>query len=302
MSDQFRQSRYSVALIAGRYELVRELSSNGDVLEWEGFDSALERQVVVRFLRQELVHDPAAVARFWQTARSAARARTATGERVLDAGTDPETGRPFVVREWPQARHAAADDETEPTVALTVAPRPSSGTPARATGGGRLALLGLVLVAGLGVLAFRAGVQSWLAWVNTPLGQVESSLVLPPVTKPPDVGAQPGAPTATPAALPPTVAPVVGPVRTSAPTAGASPRPTPRATATADPRGGVARRIVNTDGQGVALRASPGGDRLPGKGYDEGDTVTAYETNGQWTRIRGADGREGWVLSVTLGQ
>jgi hypothetical protein len=63
----------------------------------------------------------------------------------------------------------------------------------------------------------------------------------------------------------------------------------------------VTRRIVNTDGLGVALRGSPGGDRLPGKGYDEGATVTAFETNGQWTRIRGSDGREGWVLSVTLG-
>jgi SH3-like domain-containing protein len=58
---------------------------------------------------------------------------------------------------------------------------------------------------------------------------------------------------------------------------------------------------VNTDGRGVALRLSPGGDRQPGKGYDEGATVTAFESSGQWTRIRGSDGREGWVLSVTLG-
>jgi SH3-like domain-containing protein len=50
----------------------------------------------------------------------------------------------------------------------------------------------------------------------------------------------------------------------------------------------------------VALRATPGGDRLPGKGYDEGVTVTAFERSGEWTRIRGSDGREGWVLSVTL--
>jgi hypothetical protein len=42
--------------------------------------------------------------------------------------------------------------------------------------------------------------------------------------------------------------------------------------------------------------------RLPGKGYDEGATVQALERNGAWTRIRGSDGREGWVLSVTLAQ
>ncbi len=63
---------------------------------------------------------------------------------------------------------------------------------------------------------------------------------------------------------------------------------------------GQRRRIANTDGQGVALRASPGGERLPGHGYDEGDTVTLLEQSGQWAHIRGDDGREGWVLAVTL--
>jgi SH3-like domain-containing protein len=63
---------------------------------------------------------------------------------------------------------------------------------------------------------------------------------------------------------------------------------------------GQTRRVVNTDGRGVALRATPGGDRLPAKGYDEGATVQALEQNGEWTRIRGSDGREGWVLTVTL--
>src|SRR6266516_4135560 len=101
MSEGMSQSRYGVALIAGRYELVRELSSNGDVLEWEGFDSALERRVVIYLLRQELVEDRAAAGRFWQAARSSARASAVTGERVLDGGTDPETGRLFVIREWP---------------------------------------------------------------------------------------------------------------------------------------------------------------------------------------------------------
>jgi hypothetical protein len=82
-----------------------------------------------------------------------------------------------------------------------------------------------------------------------------------------------------------------------------SPRPTPRVVPTATPSqsAGVRRRIVNTDGQGVALRASPGGPRLPGKGYDEGATVTLLGQDGAWAHIRGDDGREGWVLAVTLG-
>jgi len=38
-------------------------------------------------------------------------------------------------------------------------------------------------------------------------------------------------------------------------------------------------------------------ERLPA---DEGATVQALEQSGEWTRIRGSDGREGWVLNVTL--
>ena len=100
-----------------------------------------------------------------------------------------------------------------------------------------------------------------------------------------------GNPTA--AAAPPTIAP--GARSTAVVTAA----PTRAATATLVLAGQV-RRVVNTDGRGVALRATPGGDRLPAKGYDEGATVQALEQNGEWTRIRGADGREGWVLTVTL--
>jgi uncharacterized protein YgiM (DUF1202 family) len=50
----------------------------------------------------------------------------------------------------------------------------------------------------------------------------------------------------------------------------------------------------------VALRAGSCSDRLPGKGYDEGEVVTVLEQQGQWTHIRGHDGRDGWVLTVTL--
>jgi hypothetical protein len=63
---------------------------------------------------------------------------------------------------------------------------------------------------------------------------------------------------------------------------------------------GNRRRIVNTDGEGVALREGPGGDRLRGKGYDEGVSVTILERSGPWTHIRGDDGRDGWILTVTL--
>jgi hypothetical protein len=154
-------------------------------------------------------------------------------------------------------------------------------------------VLAVIILAGA---AIRPGVEGWLAWVNEPQARSGRSFGLGPAV--PANGAQPGQSTSTPAAAPPTVA-AAGRQAPPAPTAVTA---IPTVAATATPAlTGQSRRIVNTDGRGVALRAVAGGDRLPGKGYDEGAVVQALEQNGAWTRIRGADGREGWVLSVTLG-
>ena len=295
MPQRVGSSGGGVALIGGRYELVRELRTVGDVVEWEGFDSALERRVVVQFLRQELVDDPAAVERFWQAARSAARANATSGERILDGGIDAETGRVFIVAEW-GLRPADLDQGTRRLPVATRAERISARFPINAR---QVALVGLIVVAGVGLFALRPGVEGWLAWVNEPLGQVGRSFLLAPVVRPPTVGDQAVVQTTpTPAGAVKTATPVAS-LQTPAP---AAPTivPTPRATPPPGSGVAVARRIVNTDGRGVALRATPGGDRLPGKGYDEGATVTAFERSGEWTRVRGSDGREGWVLSVTL--
>ena len=139
-------------------------------------------------------------------------------------------------------------------------------------------------MAALVVIALRPGVEGWLAWVNTPAARTGGSFVLPPAECLDQHAAVHGRSDAARSGPQP-------PVRRRAQRV--------RATATVA-QVGQSRRIVNTDGAGVALRAAPGGDRFPGKGYDEGDTVQAFEQSGAWTRIRGADGREGWVLSVTL--
>jgi hypothetical protein len=286
MSERVARSSHSVALIAGRYELLRESASSADTVRWEAFDSALERRVLLDFPRHDLVGDPAAVERFWEQARTSARTSTVAGARVLDAGTDSETGRAFVVREWPQG---PTEDETH---ALGVPARVRRPAPRRTLISRRLIMIAGLLALGLAMLlVLGAGAKSWLEWVNTPLVQISNQFVLGPVPTASASSAQPAAP-----------APTSAPAATRA-AAAVTPTPaaTPRATATPAETGGATRRIVNTDGRGVALRGSPGGDRLPGKGYDEGATVTAFERNGDWTRIRGADGREGWVLSVTLG-
>ena len=275
MPEPTSRTRDVVALIAGRYELVRERGRSEEVQEWEGFDSALERRVLVRFLRQDLAEDSAALDRFWEAARASARGNAPTGERVLDAGTDPETGGAFVICEWPQT--TSADSPTHQLALVTrSALRPQ-------TRGRNWLVVPAVLALGIAIIAFRPAVAGWLAWVNTPMVAVTQAFALP---------------TAAPATA--TQAPVsTAPARQNTPPPAATKAPTLAATATVQATG-MPRRVANTDGLGVALRDAPGGNRLPGKGYDEGATVTAYESSGQWTRIKGSDGREGWVLSVTL--
>src|SRR6478609_7261395 len=110
MSNPHEHSQPIVGLMAGRYELVRELNANGDLRRWEAQDTSLQRRVVLEFLPHDLADNDVAVDRFWRAARSSARTSTSVGERVLDAGSDVETGRVFVVREWPaQSERTAAD-------------------------------------------------------------------------------------------------------------------------------------------------------------------------------------------------
>jgi hypothetical protein len=287
----------SVALVAARYELVRELRVNSETVDWEAFDTALDRRVVVQLLRPELVHDTAAIERFWQVARAGARRTALDGDRVLDGGTDSQTGQLFVVREWPASPASPPLANAGRRVALRE-PAGIARLLSRFEGSPRwLVVGGLLAVVILVGAAIRPGVDGWLAWVNEPLGRSGRSFGLGPAAAVPATGAQPGQSTSTPAAAPPTVA-AAGRTAPSAPTA-VTAIPTVRVTAT-PAIAGQNRRIVNTDGRGVALRAVAGGTRLPGKGYDEGATVQALEQSGDWTRIRGADGREGWVLSVTL--
>jgi hypothetical protein len=201
------------------------------------------------------------------------------------------------------ARESAPPDELSPPPGTP--PRQRSNrrnTPVQATRrrtGGRpsvVLMLGAVALLIVGIIGARAVAEGWLAWINEPLQRQGAGL---PITfgtpQVPVVGATGASPTNAPGAagVPPTPAPQ----RTTAPVASAV--PTRLATATLS---GQQRRVMNTEGQGVALRESPGGPRQPGRGFDEGAVVTAFETSGEWTRVRGSDGREGWVLSVTLGR
>ena len=141
--------------------------------------------------------------------------------------------------------------------------------PRRRSGSGRW--LGVLLLA-VPLIAGAVLIANWLSRPTSPLASGGNQ------------------PLPTPAAVLPPEAPGRSPVASPA----ASPSPP------AGPQAGERRRVANTDGIGVALRDGPDGQRLPGRGYGEGDVVTLLEERGRWARIRGDDGREGWVLAVTL--
>ena len=274
------------ALLGGRYRLLRPLGDEGDTTAWEAHDTALQRLVVIKRLRPERAGDPGAAERFRQQVRRAVRATSSDRPRVLDAGEDPASASLFVVLE----RQAA---DLEPTATLDrlawdaasgppapAAPTRSRGSdqarePRSAWSGWRRAVA-VLLAAGV----LRAG--GVFVW---PRSSVDGA----------------GGGLADPRALAPAAAPNAAVRQQLTPSARQppSPVPTPPPMATLVVAG-VRRRVANTDGQGVALRASPGGERLPGRGYDEGAVLTLLEQRGQWARIRGEDGREGWVLAVTL--
>jgi hypothetical protein len=259
------------AVLAGRYQLLAFVTTEDDAELWDGRDTVLDRRVLVRLLRTELAADAGAVQRFSDAARAAGRQATTAGQRVLDFGHDPRRG-PFLVLE------GAERQPSSPTAPIRTVPRPVQRTPATMSPKVMLALL-LIPIA-IGAYALRGLIE--LPSPKIALGNVP--LVLPTAAAAQDTPPQP---TAAPRSVAPT--PAAAPTRAAAPTPTVSPVP------------GVRKRVVNTDGIGVALRAAPNGERLPGKGYDEGATVTVLEQAGAWTHIRGDDGREGWVLTVTLG-
>jgi hypothetical protein len=255
-------------LIAERYRLVREVSRDSEATYWLAADTLLERDVMLELLRPELVNDPAAVQRFRDSLRVTARGGRNEHGRLLDGGTDSEQHPPFAAFEWHDAPPAASPPP--PPQRRATPPRTTSRNVALPV------LLTLVPVA-VGIIA----VAKLLSPSGSSVGQV---FAIPTGTV--LVGNQ----VVTPAAA----------------FATSTPRPLVAATAAPSPRAvtptptGERVVIANTDGIGVALRDAPGGQRLPGKGYDEGVTVTVLERQGEWAHIRGDDGREGWVLAVTV--
>ena len=82
---------------------------------------------------------------------------------------------------------------------------------------------------------------------------------------------------------------------------GSAQPPTPASQAGPSPSPSERALIVNTDGQGVALRRSARpDDRLP-SGLREGTSVAILERSGsEWARVHADNGQEGWVPTQYL--
>lgn len=280
-------------LVQGRYRLLRQVGETADATAWVAVDVALDRRVEVTLLERRLAGDPAAAERFRRAARAAAQSTTPGQPRVLDAGDDAASGVPFVVTEPADDRPAPPGLEaTRPLpvvpsappvrAARTRAPEPAAGGRSLA---GLLLLFAVLLLAG-GLVVGGVVFGSRLIGRDT-LGPAPSQSVADA-----PLGNSNGNSKPSPATDPSPTAVVAAPATATRPAVRAASSPTALA--------GARRRVVNTDGRGVALRASPGGDRLPEKGYDEGAVVTLLGQDGDWAHVRGDDGREGWVLAVTL--
>ena len=79
--------------------------------------------------------------------------------------------------------------------------------------------------------------------------------------------------------------------------------PTPSPSATPAPTDAAGKKAVVTmayeDGR-LYLRSGPSTDTAPVTTVRHGDTVTAYETAGEWTRVETATGRQGYLKSKYL--
>jgi tRNA A-37 threonylcarbamoyl transferase component Bud32 len=92
-----------VTPIAGRYELIDEISAGGMGTVWRGYDSVLDRQVAVKLIRPDMLASPELAGefgkRFRREARVTARIRHHGVPQVYDAVLDLSYDRLYLVME-----------------------------------------------------------------------------------------------------------------------------------------------------------------------------------------------------------
>jgi serine/threonine-protein kinase len=94
-------------LFADRYRLERRLGVGGMATVQLAFDTRLERYVAVKLLAEHLAEDSSFVSRFRREALAAARLVHPNIVQVFDFGSDPHSGRNFIVMEYVDGQSCA---------------------------------------------------------------------------------------------------------------------------------------------------------------------------------------------------
>ncbi len=93
-------------ILAGRYQLIRQLGSGGMGSVWQAQDLTLNAQVAVKLIDPAIAQSPQALARFQREAQAAAAIRSSHVVQTLDYGVD--AGRPFIAMELLNGESLAA--------------------------------------------------------------------------------------------------------------------------------------------------------------------------------------------------
>ncbi len=87
----------TIPLKIGRYEIREELGRGGMATVYRGFDPQVKRQVAIKILPPELLHDPTFRARFAREAETIAALEHSAIVPLYDYGEDATTGQPYFV-------------------------------------------------------------------------------------------------------------------------------------------------------------------------------------------------------------
>lgn len=84
--------------LGGRYEILARIGGGGMALVYKAYDSLLQRNVAIKVLREQFVHDEEFIQRFRREARSAASLSHPNVVSIYDVGQDEDTH--YIVMEY----------------------------------------------------------------------------------------------------------------------------------------------------------------------------------------------------------
>jgi|GEM_PF-2261812 len=105
-AEQLLSGRGDECLIAGRYRILEKLGEGGMGAVYKAHDTQLDRDVAVKVLPAQSLHDADAIARFQREARALAKLSHPNIIQAYDSGADK--GRHFLVMEYVEGVNLAA--------------------------------------------------------------------------------------------------------------------------------------------------------------------------------------------------